>query len=90
MVSGRYKSRSSRRKQVKTKTGTKTRYESRNTSKPTCPKTGQVLNGVPRGKQNNIRKLGKSQKRPQRPFGGVLSSQAMRKKMKERARRMAK
>lgn len=90
MVSGRHKSRSLKRKKVRTKTKTKTRYDPKTPSKATCPETGQVLKGVPSKSKNNMKKVGNSQRSPERPFGGKLSSQAMRKKIKQRAREMNK
>jgi large subunit ribosomal protein L34e len=58
----------------------------RKPSRPTCPITGQRLQGVPQTKRFKISKMSKSQKRPQRPYGGVLSSSAMRSLIIRKAR----
>ncbi len=46
-----------------------------------CPVTGNPLNGVPR-----VRKTHKSNKAPNRPYGGVLSSRVVKKMYIQRAR----
>jgi ribosomal protein L34E len=72
MVSRRLRSRSYRRIKVTTPGGvTKTRYERRPAKTGHCAATGEVLKGT---KTNGPR----SSKRPTRPFGGMLSSSAMR------------
>ena len=43
-----------------------------------CSVTGQPLNGVAHELPSKMRHLPKTKKRPTRPFGGVLSSKAMR------------
>ncbi|MGM5484468.1 MAG: 50S ribosomal protein L34e [Nanobdellota archaeon] len=47
-----------------------------------CPATGEKLKGVPRSNKGTT----KSQRRPERPFGGVLSSKASRSILKKKAR----
>ena len=86
MQPAKFKSRSFRRKQVRTVSGTKVVYLKRKPKLGSCPVTGQKLKGVPRDIPSKIGKLSKSQKRPQRPFGGVLSSKASRMVLRERAR----
>jgi len=72
MVSRRLRSRSYRRVKVKTPGGiTKTRYERRGGKIGHCAATGEVLKGT-RSKGSH------SSKRPNRPFGGMLSGSAMR------------
>lgn len=72
MVSRRLRSRSYRRIKVTTPGGTtKTRYERRGGKAAHCAATGEVLKGT---KQKGSH----SSKRPNRPFGGQLSSRAMR------------
>lgn len=87
MPAPRYRSRTFRRVFVRTP-GAKTvlHYRRRKNGKPTCAQTGQVLPGVARGTPAQVRALPKSQRRPERPYGGVLSSRAMRRKMVEKAR----
>ncbi|MFP4111648.1 MAG: 50S ribosomal protein L34e [Candidatus Woesearchaeota archaeon] len=88
MVQGRLKSRTFRRvKKVTPGARNVTHYEKRKPGKATCPVTGQELHGVPRDKPSKIKNMAKSEKRPERPYGGVLSSKAMREVMKERARK---
>ncbi|RME78311.1 50S ribosomal protein L34e [Candidatus Woesearchaeota archaeon] len=87
MVAPRLRSRTLRRVFRKTPGGkTVVLYKRRAANKPRCGLTGQELHGVPRGTPSKIKALPKSKKRPQRPFGGVLSSEAMRRVLIERAR----
>lgn len=86
MVQHKTKSRTFRRVQRRTVKGSKTVYTRRKPSAPKCAVTGQKLHGVPRGTPGKLKKLSKSQKRPSRPFGGVLSSKAAREEIKKRAR----
>lgn len=87
MVQGRLKSKTLR-KLFRRTPGSKTviQYKKRATNKPRCGLTGQELHGIPRGTQFKLKNLPKSKKRPQRPFGGVLSSMAMRRVLIERSR----
>lgn len=78
MLPAKIKSRSFRRKQVRTISGTKTTYHRRSPKQPTCSVTGQKLHGVPRRTTTQLKNMPKTAKRPQRPFGGVLSSEASR------------
>ncbi len=86
MTQSKTKSRTFARKQVKTINGTKTVYTRRKPKTGTCPVTGEKLKGVPRELPVSMRNLSKTEKRPQRPFGGVLSSKASRDELKRRAR----
>ena len=87
MVSGKHKSNSMRKVFVKAPGGTlKTHFRDRKPNKAICAVYGTPLPGVPRESPASMRNMPKSQKRPERPFGGVLSSRAMRDKMKEKAR----
>ena len=47
-----------------------------------CAVTKQILPGVARGDQ----KVAKSQRRPERPFGGILSSKALRRRIIRKVR----
>lgn len=85
-MQNRTKSRTMRRTKVRTVSGTKTRYDKRKPKLGTCPETGQTLKGVPRARPVDMRRTPKSGRRPTRPYGGVLSSEAARKKIKEKAR----
>ena len=52
----------------------------------TCPVTGETLKGVPRARPIKLQNMPKTSKRPERPFGGVLSSKASREVLKSKAR----
>ena len=52
-------------------------YVKRRHRRVTCAETNQVLHGVARGSD----RVSKSEKRPERPFGGILSGGAMRRKI---------
>jgi len=54
-----------------------------------CAKTGQILHGVPKKVPSVLKRLPRSQRRPERPFGGVLSSKAAREIHKLSAREEA-
>lgn len=87
MVSGKHKSNSMKQIFVKAPGNTiKVHYRRRKPSAATCCVYGTPLAGVPRGTSTEMRNMPKSQKRPERPYGGVLSSKAMREKMKQKAR----
>lgn len=85
MVSGSQKSRTFRRVSVKTPGGrTVKHYRRRKPSYAKCAITGKRLLGVPRDIPSKIKRLTKSQRKPSRPFGGNLSSEAMRQVLEER------
>ena len=84
MVGGNRKSRSLKRYNRRTSSGTFVEYRRERPGKPSCP-TGRPLPGTARGTKTEVRKMTKTQRRPSRPFGGVLSSPALRAVMKERA-----
>ncbi len=54
-------------------------YKERRPKRARDPVTKELLPGVPSLNPYRIRKLPKSQRRPNRPYGGVLSSSEMRK-----------
>ena len=58
----------------------------RKTSRPVFSVTGQILPGIPQTKRFQTSKISKSKRRPQRPYGGVLSSSAMRSLIIKKAR----
>lgn len=58
---------------------TVTQYRYVKHSKPSCGICGADLHGVAAGRPSEIRKLSKTERRPERPFGGVLCSNCMRK-----------
>ena len=89
MLPAKTKSRTFRRKKVRIVSGTKTVYNKRAPKQPVCPVTGQKLGGVPRKTPTQLENMPKTKKRPERPFGGVLSSKAARDVHKEKARNNA-
>lgn len=86
MTQSKTKSRTFARKKVRTINGTKTVYERRKPKVGSCHVTGETLKGVPRVLPVRMKNMSKTEKRPQRPFGGVLSSKASREELKKRAR----
>ena len=58
----------------------------RKPGKATCAKCGAVLMGVANEKPTKMQNMPKSEKRPERPYGGVLCSRCMRKTMIEKAK----
>ncbi len=58
---------------------TVTHYTYAKPAKPACGICEAELHGVARGRPSEIRKLSKTERRPERPFGGVLCSNCMRK-----------
>lgn len=88
MVQGRFKSRTFRRVFRRTPGGKSVlRFVRRKPAKPKCAVTKQILPGVARGFKSMVRKLSKTERRPNRPYGGNLSSSAMRRKIIEQVRK---
>ena len=56
-----------------------TRYRRGMHSKHKCGVCGGVLHGTPRGKPIQIKRLKKSRRSPERPYGGQLCSSCTRK-----------
>ncbi len=87
MPAGKYKSRSLRRIFVRTPGSRVTvHYRARKPKKAHCAQCGVQLAGVPRGGPAAISKLPKTQKRPERPYGGVLCSGCTKRLLQLRAR----
>ena len=87
MVAGKHKSNSLRKVFKRTPGGkNKVHYVKRKPTAAKCSVTGKVLAGVPRERQPKLNSMPKTRRRPERPYGGVLSSQAMRKKLIQKAR----
>ena len=61
-------------------------YKKRKPKTAKCGNCGAVLKGVPRAFPFRMRSMAKTKKRPERPFGGVLCSRCMRKKIIEKYR----
>jgi len=79
MPAPRFRSRSKRRIARKTPGGKVVmHYVARQPSKAVCGVCGVDLKAVPRKNSCAMRNTPKTQKRPERPFGGVLCSSCMR------------
>ena len=75
---GNKRSRSYARKQKRIPgSGHTTHYIRRNPSYAHCAITGKKLHGMPRVRDAKRRHLGKTQKRPNRPFGGKICHSAL-------------
>ena len=84
MVSGKHKSRSLRRVYIRTPGGeNKIHYRTRNMPRLRCSLCDQQLHGIPRVIPSKFKNLPKTKKRPERPYGGILCSSCMRKKIKD-------
>ena len=82
MTEGRIKSRTMRRVAVKLPGNRSViHYRKRKPSRAICGECGAKLNGVPRERPYKMMNMPKSKKRPERPFGGVLCTKCMRKKI---------
>ncbi len=56
-------------------------FRKKKTSKPHCPEEGIILNGTAYGRKRDLRNLSKTEKRPNRYYGGVLSHIALKKRI---------
>jgi len=63
-------------------------YAKRRPSKAQCAACGAFLKGTPRETPKKIAKLSKTQRRPERAYGGVLCSRCARSKIKSYAREL--
>jgi large subunit ribosomal protein L34e len=82
MVRGSRKSRSLRRVFVRTAKHTKLVHAKRKPSKAHCANCGAVLHGVASQRPYKMSKLSKTEKRPDRPYAGMLCSRCMRVRIK--------
>jgi large subunit ribosomal protein L34e len=88
VLPAKFKSRTFRRvKRVTPGNKNVTHYVKKKPGKAVCAKYGTPLAGVPNELPTKMKNMPKSSKRPERPFGGVLSSKAMRELLKEKARK---
>ena len=87
MVAPKFRSRKFVRAHTKTPGGIVVmHYKKRKHGKAQCAQCGDYLKGVFTGPVHTMNMLSKTQKRPERPYGGVLCSRCMRKVMIEKAR----
>ncbi len=61
-------------------------FEKRKPGPAKCAICGAVLNGVPRLRPVQLRKLPKSLRRPERPYGGYLCPRCLAARLKEAIR----
>jgi large subunit ribosomal protein L34e len=89
MAESKIKSRTFRRLSKKTPSGKITlKFERKNQKKPVCGVCGAILQGIKHSSQKGLNKLSKTQRRPERAFGGVLCSKCSRERIKAIARGM--
>jgi len=84
MVKPRLRTRSLKRKKVRTP-GDRgvVHYRRKKPSSAKCAICKKPLHGVPRFNPSKIRKLAKTKRRPERPYGGNLCSSCMRKLLRK-------
>ncbi len=88
MPAPRLRSRSLRELHVKVPGGrSSTHYKKKKPMLAKCGRCGDVLKGIPREFPFRMHKMPKTQKRPERPFGGVLCTRCMRVEMVNRHRK---
>ena len=79
--------RSGKRKYRKTVSGKITIYRpDKKTRPPKCSNCDNILPGVAKGIRSEVRKLTKSQRTPNRPFGGNMCSPCTKRKIIEKTR----
>lgn len=83
MTAPNKRSRTYRRSQVRMPGGeNKVVYTLRKPKVAKCGNCNAVLHGAPRLRPNDLKKIAKTEKRPERPYGGVLCSSCARQKIK--------
>lgn len=88
MPAPRKRSRSLRKIYVKTPGGrTTVHYKHRKPKAAKCGRCGARLFGIARERPCRMRKMGKSMKKVNRPYGGNLCSKCMREMFVEKARK---
>ncbi|MEB3773956.1 MAG: 50S ribosomal protein L34e [Desulfurococcales archaeon] len=84
MVRPALRSRSLRRVYRRTPGGRETiLYERRRPGPARCARCGKPLAGVPRLRPSRMRRLSKTAKRPERPYGGVLCPRCLAEALRE-------
>ncbi|WP_042667804.1 50S ribosomal protein L34e [Desulfurococcus amylolyticus] len=82
-----YRNRSWRRIIVKTPGGdVSVHYEKRRPNAARCAICGRPLNGVPALRPVELRKLAKTEKRPERPYGGYICHECLARGIREAVR----
>lgn len=87
MVRPALRSRSLQRKRIRTSGGrTVIHFEKRRPGSARCAICGRILNGVPRLRPVDLRRLPKTSRRPERPYGGYICPQCLTKLLKDAIR----
>jgi large subunit ribosomal protein L34e len=87
MTAPKHRSRSRKRRQVKTPGGeTVTHYKKKKPSENHCGRCGKTLQGVPNKTPSKMKKLSKSMKTPERPYAGILCNKCMEKLFRYKTR----
>lgn len=82
-----YRTSSWRKVKVRTPSGrTIIHYEKRRPNKARCSICGAELNGVPALRPYQLSKLAKTEKRPERPYGGVICPKCLARGIREAVR----
>lgn len=81
------RSRKQRRIKVKTPSGVKVVYKKRKPGLAHCNVCKAILHGIPRERPYKLRRLPKSGRRPERPYGGMLCHKCLKNKLVEVARK---
>jgi large subunit ribosomal protein L34e len=87
-MNNKHQSRTFRRIKKKLASRVTIHYKKRNPSQAHCAECKSLLHAVPRARPYKMSNMAKTQKRPERPFGGVLCSKCMRATMIAKAREM--
>ena len=66
--------------------GVSIHYKKKKPKPARCGNCGAVLKGIPREFPFRMRRMAKTKKRPERPYGGVLCSKCMRIEMINKVR----
>ena len=83
----RFRSRSLKRRKIRTPGDRTTiHYRRGKVEKASCALCGKVLHGIPRDRGICLKRVSKSKKKVNRPYGGVLCGKCMRKMFVEKAR----
>ena len=59
-------------------------FRKKEVNKPRCPETKKVLNGKAYGRKRKLRNYAKTEKRPTRYYGGVLSHRGLKSRLLKR------
>jgi large subunit ribosomal protein L34e len=87
MTAPKNRSRSRKRRQVKTPGGeTVTHYKKKKPGKHHCGRCGKTLQGVLNKTPAEMKKLSKSKKIPERPYAGILCDKCMEKLFRYKTR----